>query len=139
MNSEENEEPIHEESPRYSIAEFLEGLAPNQLSNISDVSERKYVNGSGTCDIMRTPEIQLHCSSDACNGVRFFRCVSGQGKRLKEKYEFIYLTYKCSSCQNSEKTFSLAVKLDEEEGETGELYKFGELPPFGPPPPCLRS
>lgn len=135
MSSEVNEESIHEESPYYSIAEFLEGLAPNQLSKISDLSERKYVSNVGTCDIMRTPEIQLHCSSEPCNGIRFFRCVAGQGKRLREKYDFIYITYKCSNCQKSEKTFSLAVKLDVEEGETGELYKLGELPPFGPPTP----
>lgn len=135
MSIEVNEEPIQEESQYYSIADFLEGHPPNQLSKISDLSEHKHVSNVGFCDVMRTPEIQLHCPSDSCNGVRFFRCVAGQGKRLREKYEFIHITYKCSNCQSSEKIFSLAVKLDEDQGETGELYKLGELPPFGPPTP----
>jgi hypothetical protein len=135
MSAEENPEKVQEEIHYQSISDFLEGFPPNQLVHISNLSERKYVQNVGHSDVMRTPEIQLHCPSDSCNGVRFFRCVSGQGKRLKQQYEYIYITYRCSNCQANEKTFSLAVRLDEEEGTTGELYKFGELPPFGPPTP----
>lgn len=135
MSSEENSEKVQEEIHYESIADFLEGFPPNQLVHISDLSERKYIQNVGTCGVMLTPEIQLHCTSDSCNGVRFFRCVSGQGKRLKQQYEYVYITYRCSNCQKNEKTFSLAAKLDEEEEATGELYKFGELPPFGPPTP----
>lgn len=135
MSNEDNQESIHEESPHYSVSEFLEGFAPNQLARISDLSERKFINNVGHCDVFRAPEIQLHCPNDTCNGTRFFRCVAGQGARLREKYSYIYITYRCSNCQKTEKTFSIAAKLDEEESETGELYKLGEIPPFGPPTP----
>jgi hypothetical protein len=135
MSAPENPEKVQEEIHYQSISDFLEGFPPNQLVHISNLSEHKYVQNVGHSDVMRTPEIQLHCPSDSCNGVRFFRCVSGQGKRLKQQYEYIFITYICSNCQANEKTFSLAVRLDEEEGATGELYKFGELPPFGPPTP----
>lgn len=135
MINEENPDKVQEEIHYESISDFLEGFPPNQLAHISNLSERKYLQNIGHCDVMRTPEIQLHCTSDVCNGVRFFRCVVGQGRKLKQQYEYLYLTYRCSNCQKYEKTFSLAVQLDEEESATGELYKFGELPPFGPPTP----
>ncbi|MFX0203267.1 MAG: hypothetical protein ACFFCW_44755 [Candidatus Hodarchaeota archaeon] len=83
---------------------------------------------------MCTPEIQLHCDHEQCNGTRFFRCTSGSGKRLNIKsFEFFYVTYKCSNCQRITKTFSLAAKIEEEGKSQGVCYKFGELPPYGPP------
>jgi hypothetical protein len=134
MSIEENPEKIQQEIQYQSVSEFLESFPPGQAAHISDLSEFKYVSSiGGPADVMRTPEIQLHCTSDSCNGVRFFRCVLGGGKRLKEGYEFIYVTYRCSNCQDREKVFALAVKLDAERSLTGELYKFGELPNFGPP------
>ena len=136
VTEDNKEEEIQEEIQYETITDFFEGTPPNRVSHISDLSEHKVPSGASYYyDVMRTPEIQLHCSNNNCNGVRFFRCVSGAGKRLKNTYEFIYITYKCSNCQETEKTYSLAVKLDEEENPTGELYKFGELPTYGPPTP----
>jgi hypothetical protein len=85
---------------------------------------------------MRTPELQLHCSHESCNGTRFFRCVSGVNTCLEvNDYEFVYVTYRCSNCQETEKTFSLAAKISVNKGTHGECYKFGELPTYGPPVP----
>ena len=85
-------------------------------------------------DIMRRPEIQLHCDHENCNGVRFFRCISDQDDRLGSKeYTFFYITYRCSNCQRVVKTFSLAAKLDADLKPQGKCYKFGEMPPYGPP------
>ena len=82
---------------------------------------------------MRTPEIQLHCDHENCNGIRFFRCVSGKDKYLESKdYEFFYVTYRCSNCQRVQKIFSLAAKVDSDAKPQGECYKFGELPTYGP-------
>lgn len=135
MSAEEHPEKVQQKVQYQSVSDFLETCPPNQLTHISDLSEQKLLQNFGWSDVMRTPEIQLHCGSDSCNGVRFFRCVSGSGKRLKNEYEFIYVTYRCSNCQDNEKTFALAAKVDVEEKPKGELYKFGELPPFGPPTP----
>lgn len=135
MSTDSEEDKVQEEIEYESITDFFEGMPPNRVSHISDLSENKYISHVGYCDVMRTPEIQLHCTSDCCNGVRFFRCVSGANKRLKTSYEFIYISYKCSNCQKTEKTYSLAVKLDADEQPTGELFKFGELPTYGPPTP----
>lgn len=133
LSDHEQEEAVKEEVEYQSIAEFLESTPPNQVIHISDLSEWKY-KGYDEHNIMRTPEIQLHCDHDRCNGTRFFRCVSGKEKYLEHKsYEFFYITYRCSNCQQVEKTYSLAAKVDEDSSPMGECYKFGELPTYGPP------
>jgi len=134
MTTNEDVENVAEEPKFETVTGFLESTPPNRVSNISDLSEYKVV-GSYYRNVMQTPEIQLHCPSDSCNGIRFFRCVSGSDALLKTDYKYIYLTYQCSNCQEHQKTFSLAVRIDEDQQPTGELYKFGELPTYGPPTP----
>ena len=124
---------VKEEIEYQTIAEFLESTPPNQLIHISDLSVWKTYN-YGDRNEIRTPEIQLHCDHEKCNGTRFFRCVSGRDQRLESKdYEFFYVTYRCSNCQRVEKIFSLAAKVDANTKPQGECYKFGELPTYGPP------
>jgi hypothetical protein len=133
MTEHTTEETVKEEVEYQTIAEFLESTPPNQLIDISDIAVWKH---EGYCNhnIMRTPEIQLHCDHERCNGARFFRCVSGGGKYLEAKdYEFFYVTYRCSNCQKVEKTFSIAAKVKEDSSPIGQCYKFGELPTYGPP------
>ena len=136
MTTESEQESIHEEIERIAISEFLETCPPNRVTHISDLGYRKrYAGGRYSDDMLSTPEIQLHCPNDSCNGVRFFRCVSGKNTSLTIEFEFIYVAYLCSNCQEHQKTYSLAAKLDAKGSGTGELYKFGELPTFGPPTP----
>jgi hypothetical protein len=131
--TEQATEEVKEEIKYQTIAEFLESTPPNQLIHISDLSQ--WTNtGYGLHNVMRTPEIQLHCDHENCNGIRFFRCVSGKDKYLESKdYEFFYVTYRCSNCQRVQKTFSFAAKVDSDAKPQGECYKFGELPTYGPP------
>lgn len=131
--ADQSTDEVKEEIQYQTIAEFLESTPPNQIIHISDLSEWQKT-GNIFYNIMRTPEIQLHCDHENCNGIRFFRCVSGQGETLKnDSYEFFYITYRCSNCQKNQKTFSLAAKVDSNGKSQGECYKFGELPPYGPP------
>lgn len=135
MSSEEELE-VGEAIQYETIVDFLEGTPPNKLTHISDLSEYKFPRNANYCkDILRTPEIQLHCPGEACNGTRFFRCVAGAEKQLNTSYQYFYLTYRCSNCQEYIKTFSLAAKIVAQEESVGELYKFGELPTYGPPTP----
>ncbi|WP_022957950.1 hypothetical protein [Spongiibacter tropicus] len=135
MSSEEESEVV-EEIQYETIVDFLEGTPPNKMTRISDLSEHKILRGGRFFqDILRTPEIQLHCPGEACNGTRFFRCVAGVGKELSKKYQYFYLTYRCSNCQAHTKTFSLGARIGAEGEPEGELYKFGELPTYGPPTP----
>ena len=133
MSEQETKESVKEEVEYQTISQFLERTPPNQLIDISNLAGR---NGDrySTWDIMKTPEIQLHCDHENCNGARFFRCTSGKNVQIKsDDYEFFYVTYLCSNCQRVEKVFSLAAKTMEENKPEGQCYKFGELPTYGPP------
>ena len=73
-----------------TLSEFLQSTPPNQWRNISNLSVPRsvgsYPNWSVVAEI-NTPELQLHCSPDFCNGVRFFRCTnvfSSTGTYLEE-------------------------------------------------------
>ena len=131
---------VKEEIKYQTIAEFLEGTPPNQLIHISDLSIWKQISTYGHyAHAIHTPEIHLHCGHEECNGVRFFRCIS-KDEEISERgeYSFFYVTYRCSNCQQSEKTFSLAAIHDTDSKPRGEYYqgkcyKFGELPTYGPP------
>ena len=124
---------IKEEIRYQTVAEFLESTPPNQLSHISDLCEWSTSAYNQRYSQMNMPEIQLHCDHDDCNGIRFFRCTSG-GRTLKVgKFEFFYVTYGCSNCQDVQKTFSLGAKATKRDDPSGECFKFGELPLYGPP------
>ena len=129
---------LHEEPIFHDLPVILESFSPNQLTNGRNVGVcRQSRTGAGKSWFMAEPEIQLHCPHDSCNGVRFFRYKDRQDIRLPlGDFRFFYMTFQCSNCQDTEKTFSLAVKLDESSGSIGEIYKFGELPTYGPPVPA---
>ena len=132
--TEKKTEEVKKEIEYQQFAEFLESTPPNQLIHISDISESKRTTYSAQFNEIQTPEIQLHCDHEKCNGIRFFRCVTERVRNLKaNNFTFIYVTYRCSNCQDTEKIYSLAVKLDGDEESKGVCYKFGELPTFGPP------
>ena len=131
--TEEHDAQVKEETDHMRLSDFLESNPPNQVVAISDMGGRKSAQ-YGDYSKLKTPELQLHCDNEMCNGTRFFRCVRGENSRINSKsYTFLYITYRCSNCQESEKTFSIAAKIDVELKEAGHCYKMGELPTFGPP------
>ena len=129
---------VHEEPIFHDLPVILESVPPNQLTNGKNVGIFRQPRAGGSKHwFMAEPEIQLHCPHDNCNGVRFFRYKDRQDIRLAwGDFQFFYMTFQCSNCQATEKTFSLAVKLDDSRGSNGEIYKFGELPTYGPPVPA---
>ena len=84
-------------------------------------------------DRVATPEIDLHCESESCNGVRRFEC--NDDKRLSDRSViFVFLNYTCKNCEDFGKTFALAVSRDGSK-TSGQVLKLGEAPPYGPPTP----
>ena len=125
---------VKQEPEAISLAEFLESIPPSNITNIAELTETKYGTGGDYYEIL-TPEIQLHCPDDACNGTRFFLCRNSSRPNVyKGKYSFLYISYICSNCRRTEKTFSLAAQRDKD-SDSGKCYKFGELPVYGPPTP----
>ena len=87
--SEHNTEEVKEEIKYQTISEFLESTPPNQIIHISDLSRWNYLKKN----LIQTPEIQLHCNHEKCNGVRFFRCVSGYSESLSDtSFDFFYVS-----------------------------------------------
>ena len=133
MSTQEKPE-IHEEPPAIPLSEFLERVPPGTLTSISDITKpRRFPSGSIAGYVLVTPEIQLHCPSDSCSGIRFFRCTNSDIPDIPDNtFHFFYVSYVCSNCRKTEKTFSLAAQRDDKK-VSGKCYKFGELPEYGPP------
>lgn len=126
------------ESPEIAtqtFAEFLESSPPNQIVRISDLIEDKWT-GTSQRACLKTPEIQIHCTEEACNGIRFHRCTEGFTTQIQAG-EVIntFITYHCSNCQTHKKMFSIRA-LRENATYSGGMIKYGEYPVFGPPVPA---
>ena len=59
-----------------TFAEFLETPPPGQLTKVVVLYSRKVGQREIYYELI-VPEIQLHCTSDTCNGPRFFRYKEG--------------------------------------------------------------
>jgi hypothetical protein len=132
--SENDEETVLQPVTAVSFAEFLEGTPPGSVTLVTGLArERKGASGHVMGYPLATPDIQLHCGGTACNRTLFFRRFGPQLPELEAgKWQFFYVTYRCSNCQESVKTFSLAIELTEGSCD-GRAYKFGEMPEYGPP------
>ena len=125
-----------DESKPMPLAEFLEGTAPGALKNIVGLAEevkRQAPHGPRVEHRFAAPEIQLHCGSDSCNAMMFFRRTGLPVSLLQtDRWHFFYITYRCSNCLVTEKTFALAAWRNDDT-TSGRCYKFGERPEYGPP------
>ncbi len=113
-----------------TFAQFLERTPPSTNARISPLAE----SSSGGFINLLTPAIRLYCP--ACEGTRRFRLTDSDGTSLsRSSTSLVWLTYTCSDCQEREKLFALIVIMHLPE-LSGECYKLGELPNFGPPTPA---
>jgi hypothetical protein len=127
--------PAASEPEAMTFAEFLESVPPSQAVEVKSLcsTERR---GSTVSRRIRTPELMLHCTSDICNGTRFFRFTDSTKDWFDDEHKNIqtYLNYVCSNCTKTTKMFSLYAVLNDD--NSGQCYKFGEYPPYGPPTPA---
>ena len=135
MADEVKTEAQQQEEIGITFAEFLEGVPPSQATKVSDLAPMRLIErDSRQANWIATPQLRLHCTTEACNGTRFFRYTGSRHVKAAEVYSFIFMRYLCSNCRKETKTYSLAIRLLEE-GGLGDAYKFGELPEYGPPTP----
>lgn len=129
------EPPPSEPAEKISMAEFLENCPPNQERAVEVLSRSKFIGGEDVSYYIAPPDIRLHCNDDSCNGLRFFRCTTGDvGVAGTDCWYYFFLTYLCSNCQRVEKRFALAALRHDD--HSGMAVKIGEVPPFGPPIPA---
>lgn len=113
-----------------ALKDFLENVPPGKEVHVPDFSVRKNNNL-----IMATPQLQMHCNSEACDGIRFFAATDDEPWLSSTEHNDKYVTYVCRNCRKTWKTFSLSA-VYQAETKKWEVEKYGEMPPFGPPTPA---
>lgn len=114
-----------------TVKAFFEEVSPGKNVLIQALGRK--ASSPGSTWHMQVPAIQLHCDNEACQGVRYFEPKDTEYLRPTERKEH-FLNFVCRNCKKSKKTYAFWSRLSEDE-VTGELMKFGEYPPFGPPTP----
>lgn len=115
-----------------SLPEFLESVPPNTWATVADIAvdhptyQQKFA--------LAVPEIRLFCTSEACNGYRFYSAGRPSITITPGKTTYDYVIYTCRNCQKSKKLYSLWV-IFAADSSSGRIMKLGESPEFGPPTP----
>jgi hypothetical protein len=125
-----------------SLREFLETVPPGQQKLIRDLGRDPFYpanrpNGA----YFGAPDIELFCGTEGtCEKMQMFQCVDKTDISLAvngTEERFVY--YLCRNCGNSQKVFAIFWHLSADY-KTGTIYKYGEVPQFGPPtPPRLTT
>lgn len=119
------------------FATFLESTPPNTSERVGDLYVRPET-GSASQQAWKTaePDIQLHCPSAECGGIRFFSNTSQPEKLWQQEARHYFVNYRCRNCLKTTKTFALLILRDTPTSSDGLAVKFGEMPEFGPPTPA---
>jgi hypothetical protein len=80
-------------------------------------------------------DLQLHCGSERCGGVRSFAW-SSDSVYFGAGWQQFFVTYTCRNCQGTGKIFALSAQRPNPPAPNGVAVKFGEIPEFGPPTPA---
>lgn len=117
--------------PEITLKDFFESCPPGKIVRVLELG---IWNGSVGL-AMAIPDIQLHCNSDACNGIRYF-AVKKSYKLLPDRRSEHFIEFCCRNCNSKYKNYAVVASLDESDEKSGEVVKYGEHPPFGPPTPA---
>ena len=89
---------------------------------------------------VRTPDLQLYCDNEKCNGVRLFEynqfpmqyeyCAIDGGNNTY--FEHTYIEYLCQNCKENHKSFAIMFINIHEDNSTADFVKIGEFPFYGP-------
>jgi hypothetical protein len=113
-------------------SKFLESKPPGVFAKVPDLVK---VSGAGPSWVVSHPELQLYCSTESCQGIRFFNPSEEEFcPGINRFYDYL-LNYTCRNCQRSSKTYALRI-LVTDRSEPAMAAKVGEFPPFGPPTPA---
>jgi hypothetical protein len=118
-----------------TLTKVLESVPPGRSVPVQNVAIRRNSSSGGHYFALNLSELELYCGGEGCSGVRFFEAskkdhVIRPGSFASEQF---FVEYTCRNCRWISKTYALRVSCDET--LSGEVYKFGEIPSFGPPTP----
>ena len=130
---EKNEERKNREPILFS--QFLESTPPSRTVAVAYIWSVYRNSLKGPWLVLSKPNIDLFCEDEKCKGLRVFRTSHFSDRPSTNEFTYEHVTYKCSNCMKTEKTYFIALKIDKKKEENGYAYKFGEMPPFGPRTP----
>lgn len=114
----------------FSWRKFLEESPPGAFAMITDLT-----GGRGSRYELMTPDLQLHCANEHCDRRQFFGCITTTQYARAPAWGSFFFSYYCKNCNHTAKNFAVRLKADEDE-QSGEAVKYGEIPPFGPVVPA---
>lgn len=126
---------------KVTFKDILQDLPPGEYFNVPDVVYETNKNWMSDEILLavRTPDLQLHCDSDKCNGIRLcqynqfpmhyeYRSIEG-GDTC---YDNVYIEYLCQNCKENVKSFAIIFISIHDDKRTADLIKMGEYPFYGP-------
>jgi hypothetical protein len=121
-----------------TVKEFLEKSPPTANIAIKKLATRS--SSSPNAWLLVTPYISLHCEHSSCGGVRVFSPDAEKRYVAQKHWGSYFLTYTCRNCQKTYKRYAVTAILTtlpntEEADGSGQFYKYGEFPAFGPSTP----
>lgn len=141
MTEQSEQEPKVEQGP-ISLRQFLETVPPGQQKPVLDLGRDTFYPANGNSGAyFGAPDIELFCDTEeTCGKMQMFVCVERDKISLtREGSEDTFVYYQCRNCGKNQKTFAIFWHLSANH-KSGEIYKYGEFPQFGPPnPPGLIS
>lgn len=130
------------------LREILQDLPPGEYYDVPEVLYKASRGLSGDKEMLciNAPDLQLHCDSEQCNGVRLFEHSEFPGyydyfevEGGNTVYEHAYIEYICQNCKKNFKSFAIMIINKNDDGTT-DIIKMGEYPFYGPSiPPKLVS
>jgi hypothetical protein len=116
----------------------LENVPPGQQKIVHDLGKDNIYRPDGpNAAYFGAPDIELFCPTEGtCEKMQMFQCRSQKDIKLiagQSEERFVY--YLCRNCGKSQKSFGIFWHLSRDQ-KTGTIFKYGEVPQFGPPNPA---
>lgn len=112
----------------YFLKEFLESVPPGTVVTLIESPTLQFDDDP----YFATPTIELHCSTQTCDGRRFWEC-NDRLRITNGGVSHSFLTYYCKNCESSLKHY--AIEITQKNPGGFAILKLGETPSFGPPLP----
>lgn len=113
-----------------TLTEFLESVPPGKQVSVSDLCVL-----DGQRYALNEDDLFLYCDNEECKGERYFEFFSDGDYLRINAANFLFLHYRCRNCRSKEKTIAVVIILRDAIERKGDIYKYGEVPSFGPPVP----
>ncbi|SKC49200.1 hypothetical protein [Pseudoxanthomonas indica] len=118
------------------MGHFLQGMPPFQAARVENAFVERHYNL-----YVDLPAIQLYCHHSLCLGMRFFTAMNQievqqhthAAGSVPKKLVREFVTYRCKNCSATDKIFAIELR---HAGKHADVFKFGEVPAFGPPNPA---